>query len=207
MKQELDKAIAAISYFLAGTFMLQLLADKTFDNVPSRVRVAIEYLGIAFLFIGVLLALTAIPYLSKRKWVKRIYDRTYGISVFPLFLVCLSAIVVTGLPRYPLITVTFFYVIIVGFLIYEISQIMKAIKHRSRSLSGVRGLLLAAGIPLLWINFVGYVFEVKLPYSTVILVIGIVFTASAIALLLIPGFLRLRDISKRKKASKIIEKG
>jgi len=45
MKRELDKAIGATSYFLAGTFMLQLLADKTFDSVPSRVKVAIEYSG------------------------------------------------------------------------------------------------------------------------------------------------------------------
>jgi len=207
MKRELDTAIEAISYFLAGTFMLQLLADKTFDSVPSRVKVAIEYSGIAFLLIGVLLGLTAIPYLSKRKWVKRIYDRTYGISVFLLFLVGLSAIVVTGLPRYPLITVAFFYVIIIGFLLHEISQIKKTIKNRSRSLSGVRGLLLAAGIPLLWINFVGYVFEVKLPYNTVILTIGIVFTTLGIASLSIPWFLRLRDMYKRKKASKVTEKG
>jgi len=116
MKRRFTDLLEAISYFLAGTFLLQILLDPKFSNLSHQTTVAIRGLGYGFLIFGIILAVISISPLSIMRGIRFIRNRIQTYSVFPLFLVTLCAIVVTGLPESPSLTLIIFYLVFISFL-------------------------------------------------------------------------------------------
>lgn len=174
MKTTIKDALDAMSYFLAGTFLLQILLDPRLANLPTRNVTAIRWFGYGFIIVGILLSLVSILVVFKANIVNKGYDHAQRWLRFPLFLVTLCAVVVSGLlvGSYLLMIIMFFLVSFT-FLWYALIIIGSDLKRSMKSLNDLGKLLVVAGIPFLWIRFVGLIFQVALPFEGCLLAIGI----------------------------------
>ncbi len=186
MKTTVKDALDAMSYFLAGTFLLQILLDPSLANLSMRTVTVIRWSGYGFLIVGAFLALMSIPAVFKTKIVREGYDRTQRWLMFPLFLVTLCAVAVTGLlvKSLPLMLIMFFLVCFT-YLWSALRVIESDLKRSMKSLIELGKFLVLAAVPLLWVSFIGWVFEVALPYKVYLLVLGIALLAVGCLLILI----------------------
>ncbi len=169
----MTKILEAISYFLAGTFMLQLLRDQNMlARFSEQTKISIRYIGSVFLIIGVISAVFSLPVFSQFRFIRtgRHYLKKY--SIFPLFLVTLSAVVVTGIPESIPLTLALFYIVFVSFVWLSSKDIARSFEIQFKSLAGAGKTLAFAGFSLLWFRFVGWWSNIDLPYELGILIIG-----------------------------------
>lgn len=198
MKRTVEGALVdAMSYFLAGTFLLQVLLHPGLANLPTQTVMSIRGFGYGFLVVGVFLALVSIPPIFKMRIIRAVYDRIHKWLVRSLFLVTLCAVAVTGLlvESLPLMLIMFFFVCFT-YLWSTLRIIGSDSKRSMKSLTGLGKFLALAGVPLLWVRFVGRVFEVVVPYESYLLIIGIALLVIGCLLILIGIATHSREESK-----------
>jgi hypothetical protein len=177
MKRRFTNMLEAMSYFLAGTFLLQILLDPKFSNLSNQTTVTIRYFGYGFLIVGIILAVISILPPSVMRGIRLMRNRIQTYSVFPLFLVTLCAIVVTGLPESPSLTLIIFYLVFISFLGLSYRIIAPNLKIMIKSIFGVGKSFILFGSILLWTRFVGWLFQVDLPCEFCLLILGIILFA------------------------------
>ena len=190
--------LESTSYFLAGTFLLQLLFDPILlDTLSPKDRIAIYWTGNGFLIIGFILAVLSLPYISKK--VKSIHFHIINAAILPLFLVTLGAIAVTGLKINLFLTVIVFLIISISFVYYSFKVTEPQLKTNIRSWVGIGKIILSAGIPLLWVRFIGWKLEVVLPQENYILIIGLIFFLLGVLLLIISFIIKNKRTSSEEQ--------
>lgn len=195
MEKDLNKLLEAISFFLAGTFLLQIIQNQEITQYLSdNSAVAIYYAGYGFLVIGVILVLMSLPFASKI--MDPFHTRINKYLIFSLFLVTLSAIVATGIPINLILTLAIFYLVCISFAWLSFKHMWPIVKIDSKSLAGTGKLFISAGLSILWFWFVGSVFSVKLPYDLQLLISGCVLFVVGGSLMLINIIVKHRKIKE-----------
>jgi hypothetical protein len=183
VRQDFHDILQALSFFLAGTFLSEILSDPNVtNNLSERSMTTIRYTSYSFLVIGAVLALASIPILSKK--LRAIPDNINNVLNFLLFLTTLCAVIKTGFSVNLPLTIVIFYLVFISF-IWSSFQILKPrLKTHIRSLSGISQIIVSLGSSMLWLRFSGWLFEVNLPYKFYLLIAGgILFVAGAVLLI------------------------
>lgn len=197
MRRRFTELLEPMSYFLAGTFLLQILLDPKFSNLSHPTTVAIRGSGYGFLIVGIILAVISMSPHSRMRRIRLIRNRIQTCSVFLLFLVTLCAIVVTGLPQSRLLTLIIFYLVFISFLGSSYRIIAQNLKITIKSLVGVGESLIIFGASLLWIRFVGRLFQVDLPHEFYLRILFIFLFA--VGCLLILTSIIIKHMKKKSK--------
>jgi hypothetical protein len=179
MGRRTNDILEATSYFLAGTFLLGLLRDCNISaGLSDNSLAVVKWAGYGFLCFGIVLAAFSmlVALQSRRIMRARQCIRTY--SVFPLLVVSIIAIVATGLPVTPPLTVITFFVIVASLIWWAI----RSIRFKVQTRAGLGRLLAIAGFLLLWFRLAACFLHVTIPCQLQVLVAGIVLLATGLVL-------------------------
>jgi len=186
VRQDFHDILQALSFFLAGTFLSEILSDPNVTkNLSGRTMTAIRYTSDSFLVIGAILALisilvlVSIPIISKKLGVIR--DNINNILNFLLLLTTLCAVMKTGFSTNLTLTIVIFYLVFISFIGSSFQILKPRLKTHIRSLSGISQMIVSLGLSILWLRFAGWLFEVNLPHEFYLLIAGaILFVAGSV---------------------------
>ncbi len=204
MRQDFHDILQALSFFLAGTFLSEILSDPNMtNNLSERSMTAIRYTSYSFLVIGAILALISIPILSKK--FRGIHDNINNVLNFLLFLTTLCAVIKTGFPVNLALTIVIFYIVFISFVWSSFQILEPRLKTRIRSLSGSGQIMVSLGLSILWLLFGAWLFEVNLSNEIALLIVGgILFVTGAVFSM--TDFIVKRMRNKSNHAEKSVQK-